>query len=113
VIPNDVYEAAKVDGATAWQRFWRITLPLLRPAILVALLFRTLDALRIFDLPAVLTQGANGTNTLSLHAYEELTQNRLVGLGSALSVITFVVVMTVSFLYIRCLGGNIRAVTEE
>ena len=113
VIPNDLYEAARVDGATAWQRFWRITLPLLRPAILVALLFRTLDALRIFDLPAVLTQGANGTNTLSLHAYEELTQNRLVGLGSALSVITFVVVMTVSFLYIRFLGGNIKAVTEE
>jgi multiple sugar transport system permease protein len=113
VIPDDVYEAAKVDGATPWQRFWRITLPLLKPAILVALLFRTLDALRIFDLPAVLTQGANGTNTLSLHAYDELTQNRLVGLGSALSVITFVVVMTVSFLYIRFVGGNIRAVTEE
>ena len=113
VIPNDVYEAAKVDGANAWQRFWRITLPLLKPAILVALLFRTLDALRIFDLPAVLTQGANGTNTLSLHAYDELTQNRLVGLGSALSVITFVVVMAVSFLYIRFVGGNIRQVTEE
>ena len=66
VIPNDVYDAAKVDGANAWQRFTRITLPLLKPAILVALIFRTLDALRIFDLPFVLTKGANGTNTLSL-----------------------------------------------
>jgi multiple sugar transport system permease protein len=113
VIPNDVYEAAKVDGATAWQRFWRITLPLLKPAILVALLFRTLDALRIFDLPAVLTQGAFGTNTLSLEAYRELTVNRLVGLGSALSVLTFVTIMIVSFLYIRFVGGNIRALTKE
>jgi multiple sugar transport system permease protein len=113
VIPDDVYDAAKVDGANAWQRFTRITLPLLRPAILVALLFRTLDALRVFDLPFGLTKGANGTTTLSLHAYQELTANRLVGLGSALSVITFVIVMTVSFIYIRFVGGNIRALAEE
>jgi multiple sugar transport system permease protein len=85
----------------------------LKPAILVALLFRTLDALRIFDLPKVLTDGANGTNTLSLHAYQELTANRLIGLGSALSVIVFLIVMVVSFLYIRFLGGNIRQLAEE
>jgi len=113
VIPDDVYDAAKVDGATAWQRFTRITLPLLRPAILVALIFRTLDALRVFDLPYVLTQGANDTTTLSLEAQQELTANRLIGLGSALSVLTFLIVMTVSFLYIRFVGGNIRALTEE
>jgi multiple sugar transport system permease protein len=113
VIPDDVYDAAKVDGANAWQRFWRITLPLLKPAILVALLFRTLDALRVFDLPFALTRGANGTNTLSLEAYTELTQNRLVGLGSAMSVLTFVIVMAVSFLYLRFVGGNIRALAEE
>jgi multiple sugar transport system permease protein len=113
VIPGELYEAAKVDGAAAWQRFVRITLPLLKPAILVALIFRTLDALRIFDLPAVLTQGAYGTNTLSLHAYQELTANRLIGLGSALSVLTFLVVMTVSLLYIRFVGGNIRSLTQE
>jgi trehalose/maltose transport system permease protein len=113
VIPNELYDAAKVDGATAWQRFQRITLPLLRPAILVALIFRTLDALRIFDLPFVLTQGANGTTTLSLLSYQQLTQNRLIGLGSALSVLTFVIVMAVSFLYIRLVGGNIRALAEE
>src|SRR5215212_7969683 len=112
-ISGEIYEAAKVDGATAWQRFTKITLPLLRPAILVALIFRTLDALRIFDLPFVLTKGSNGTETLSLLAYNTLTKDRLVGEGSALSVITFIVVMAVSFLYIRFIGGNIRALAEE
>jgi multiple sugar transport system permease protein len=113
VIPEDVYDAAKVDGATTLQRFRRITLPLLAPAILVALIFRTLDALRIFDLPYVLTRGANNTTTLSLLAHQELTTNRLIGYGSALSVLTFVIVMGVSFLYIRTLGGNIRSLVEE
>jgi multiple sugar transport system permease protein len=113
VIPGEVYEAARVDGATAWQRFTRITLPLLTPAILVALIFRTLDALRIFDLPYVLTKGAHDTNTLSLYAYQELQQNRIIGLGSALAVMTFLIVMVVSFLYIRFVGGNIRALAEE
>ena len=111
VIPGEVYEAARVDGATAWQRFMRITLPLLTPAILVALIFR--NALRIFDLPYVLTKGAHDTNTLSLYAYQELQQNRIIGLGSALSVMTFVIVMAVSFLYIRTVGGNIRSLAEE
>jgi multiple sugar transport system permease protein len=113
VIPDDVYDAAKVDGATTWQRFRRITVPLLMPAILVALIFRTLDALRIFDLPYVLTGGANGTTTLSLIAHQELTTNRLIGYGSALSVLTFVIVMAVSFIYIRTVGGNIKSLAEE
>jgi multiple sugar transport system permease protein len=113
VIPDDVYDAAKVDGATTWQRFRRITLPLLMPAVLVALIFRTLDALRIFDLPYVLTGGSNGTTTLSLIAHQELTANRLIGYGSALSVLTFVIVMAVSFLYIRTVGGNIKSLAEE
>jgi trehalose/maltose transport system permease protein len=113
VIPGDVYDSAKVDGATTWQRFRYVTLPLLRPAILVALIFRTLDALRIFDLPFVLTQGSNGTTSLSLYAYQQLTANRLIGPGSALAVLTFIIVMAVSFLYIRFVGGNIRALAEE
>src|ERR671921_921367 len=112
VIPSEIYEAAKVDGATAWQRFTRITLPLLMPAILVALIFRTLDALRIFDLPFVLTKGAFGTETLSLISYETFQQNRLVGEGSALAVLTFVIVMAVSFLYIRFIGGNLKTMAE-
>jgi multiple sugar transport system permease protein len=113
VIPDDVYDAAKVDGATTWQRFRRITIPLLMPAILVALIFRTLDALRIFDLPFVLTKGAHGTNTLSLISYETFSQNRLYGEGSALAILTFVIVMAVSFLYIRFVGGNLRGMAED
>src|SRR5215207_6219036 len=93
VIPGEIYEAAKVDGATAWQRFRRITLPLLMPALLVALIFRTLDALRIFDLPKVLTNGANGTTSLSLLAQRTFQENRLYGEGATISVLTFILVM--------------------
>jgi multiple sugar transport system permease protein len=113
VIPGEIYEAAKVDGATRWQRFQKITLPLLMPALLVALIFRTLDALRIFDLPFVLTKGAHGTNTLSLEAYQTFTANNIIGRGAALAVITFLIVMAVSFAYIRFVGGNIRGLAEE
>jgi multiple sugar transport system permease protein len=113
VIPGEVYEAAEVDGATTWQRFVKITLPLLTPAILVALIFRTLDALRIFDLPYVLTNGQFGTSTLSTIAQETFATNRLYGLGSAMAVITFIIVMTVSFSYIRFVGGNIRGLAED
>jgi multiple sugar transport system permease protein len=112
-IPGEIYEAAKVDGATMWQRFRKITLPLLTPAILVALIFRTLDALRIFDLPYILTKGANGTTTLSLIAERTFAENRIYGLGAALSILTFIVVMIVSFTYIRVVGGNIRGLAEE
>jgi len=113
VIPSEIYEAAKVDGATAWQRFRRITLPLLMPALLVALIFRTLDALRAFDLPKVLTNGANGTTTMSLIAQRTFQENRLYGEGAAYSIITFIIVMIVSFAYIRFVGGNIRGLTED
>jgi multiple sugar transport system permease protein len=112
-IPGEIYEAAKVDGATTWQRFRKITLPLLTPAILVALIFRTLDALRIFDLPYILTKGANGTTTLSLIAERTFAENRIYGLGAALSILTFIVVMIVSFTYIRVVGGNIRGLADE
>jgi multiple sugar transport system permease protein len=112
-IPAEIYEAAKVDGATTLQRFRRITLPLLMPALLVALIFRTLDALRIFDLPFVLTRGAFGTNTLSLISFQTFQQDRILGLGAAMAVITFLIVMAVSFAYIRLVGGNIRGLAEE
>src|ERR671921_2355219 len=113
VIPSEIYEAAKVDGATAWQRFTRITLPLLMPAILVALIFRTLDALRVLDLPFVLTNGKAGTSTLSTIAQETFASNRIYGLGSAMAVLTFLIVMAVSFIYIKTVGGNIRGLAEE
>jgi multiple sugar transport system permease protein len=113
VIPGEVYEAAKVDGASTWQRFQKITLPLLLPAILVALIFRTLDALRVFDLPYVLTGGQNGTSTLSTIAQEAFAANRLYGLGAAMAVLTFIVVMVVSFSYIRFVGGNLRGMGDD
>src|SRR6476620_2825005 len=113
VIPGEVYEAAEMDGAGTWQRFVKITLPLLTPAILVALIFRTLDALRIFDLPYVLTKGAHGTTTLSLIAQQTFAENRIYGLGAAYSILTFIVVMIVSFSYIRFVGGNLRGLAEE
>ncbi|WP_434971322.1 carbohydrate ABC transporter permease [Microbacterium sp. bgisy207] len=108
VIPADVFEAASIDGATRWQTFWRVTLPLLVPAISVAGMLRLLDTLRIFDLPFVLTRGANGTATMSIVAYDALRENRLTGEGSALSMLTFVVVMIVALFYIRFAGGNLR-----
>lgn len=113
VIPADIYEAAALDGTTRWQAFWQITLPLLQPAIALAAVFRLLDALRVFDLPFVLTRGANGTETLSMVAYQELRESRLIGEGSALSILTFITVMAVSLVYIRFAGGNIRSVTKE
>jgi multiple sugar transport system permease protein len=113
VIPGEIYEAAKVDGATVWQRFRKITLPLLMPALLVALIFRTLDALRVFDLPKVLNNGANGTTSLSLLAQRTFQENRLYGEGAAISIITFLLVMLISFAYIRLVGGNIRGMTED
>lgn len=90
-IPRDVYRAARVDGASQWQIFRRITLPLLKPAIAVAVLFRALDAFRVFDAVYVLTDGgpANTTETLSIYAYKTLMRSGDFGYGSALSVATF------------------------
>ena len=113
VISSETYEAAELDGASKWQTFVHITLPLLRPAIVLAAIFRTMDALRVFDLPFVLTRGANGTESMSMLAYGELRENRLVGEGSALSILAFLTVMVVSVIYIRVGGGNIRDVAKE
>jgi multiple sugar transport system permease protein len=111
IIPADVYEAAKVDGATAWQRFTRITLPLVKPALLVAVLFRTLDVLRIFDLPYILTQGANGTTTLSILVVNQIRQG--FNSAAALSTITFVFIFLVAFVFVRVLGANVIGTLES
>jgi len=105
VIPNDVYEAARVDGASAWQRFRLITLPLVRPALMVAVLFRTLDVLRIYDLPAILTNGSNGTSTLSILVVDQIRQG--FNSAAALSTITFLLIFLVAFLFVRFLGANV------
>jgi multiple sugar transport system permease protein len=107
-IPKDVYRAAAVDGASRTKTFFAITLPLLRPTIGVALIFRTLDAFRVFDAVYVLTDGgpANTTETLSIYAYKTLMRLGDFGYGSALAVVTFVCVMTVSVVYMRLLGAG-------
>jgi multiple sugar transport system permease protein len=107
IIPNELYEAAKVDGASTMQRFWRITMPLLRPAILVAVLFRMLDALRIFDLPQIMTRGANETTTLSILAYQEAIEKVRFHYGSALSVLTFLYIMICAFAFVKLLGTSV------
>jgi multiple sugar transport system permease protein len=105
VIPEDIYRASKVDGASAWKRFFHITLPLLKPVILITVLFRTLDTFRIFDVVYVLTGGgpANTTETLSLYAYKLYFQMLDFGYGSVVSVIIFVSIMTLSLVYLRLL----------
>ncbi|QNE13405.1 carbohydrate ABC transporter permease [Pseudarthrobacter sp. NBSH8] len=105
MIPADVYEAARVDGASAWQRFRLITLPLVRPALMVAILFRTLDALRMFDLPYILTQGANNTTTLSILVINQIRQG--FNSAAALSTITFIIIFLVAFIFVRFLGANV------
>jgi len=106
-IPEEVYEAGRVDGASAWQRFTRITLPLLRPAILVAMLFRTTDALRIYDLPAVMTRGAFGTETLSVLVQDFVIATPNPGFASTLSVLTFILVLGVGVLLVSVLGKEL------
>jgi multiple sugar transport system permease protein len=103
-IDSGLYEAAKIDGANAWQRFRRITLPLIRPAILVALLFRTLDAFRVFDTIFIMTRGAQDTESVSILGYNQLIGRLNLGLGSAVSVLIFVCVLIIAFLFVRILG---------
>jgi multiple sugar transport system permease protein len=109
MIPADLYEAARIDGATAWQQFRRVTLPLLRPAVLVALLFRTLDAFRVFDLVYVLTYGGPGdaTNTLQFYGYRTLMGESAIGYGSAIVTIVFLLAFAVSLVYIRVIGSSL------
>ena len=103
-IDDGLYEAAKVDGASAWQRFWKITLPLMKPAILVALLFRTLDAFRIFDNIFIMTGGAQDTQSVSILGYNQLIERLNLGLGSAVSVLIFLSVFLIAFLFIKGFG---------
>jgi ABC-type sugar transport system permease subunit len=111
-IDPSLYDAARMDGASDWRQFREITLPLLRPALLVAILFRALDAFRVFDVIYVLTGGGPGTSTepISLYTFNTLLQHLRFGYGSALSVIIFVVTFTLALLYIRLAG---RTLLEE
>jgi multiple sugar transport system permease protein len=109
-VPNDMQEAAMVDGATWWQRLWRVTLPNMKAAIMVALLFRTLDAFRIFDNVFVMTQGSNGTETVSLLAYRQTISRTEIGLGSAISVLLFLAVLLICFIFIKLFRTDLSKV---
>lgn len=108
-IPEELYEAASIDGATAWQKFRHITLPLVKPALLLALLFRTMDALRVFDLVFVMTQGgpADATNVLQFYGYKKSFAEGMIGYGSAISVAVFFISLLLSVAYIRLLSSRI------
>lgn len=105
-IDDGLYNAAKVDGASAWQRFTRITLPLMKPAILVALLFRTLDAFRIFDTIFIMTNGAQDTQSVSILGYQQLISRLNLGLGSAVSVLIFLCVLVIAVFFVKFLGAR-------
>ena len=114
-IDASLYEAAAVDGAGAGWRLRHITLPLLKPAILVTLIFRTLDAFRVFDLVYALTGGGPGTSTepVALYAFNALLQNLRFGYGSALSVVVFLITFGLAVIYIRVLGGDVLGVQAK
>ncbi|GMV49163.1 MAG: Trehalose transport system permease protein SugA [Nitrospirae bacterium] len=109
VIPDDLYDAARVDGAGMWQRFRHITLPLLKPALLLALLFRTMDAFRVFDLVFVMTQGGPGdaTQVLQFYGYQTLFAEGRLGYGSAVSVAVFLLILLLSLIYLRAIGSRL------
>jgi multiple sugar transport system permease protein len=104
LVPEDLLKAAKVDGATPWQRFTRVTLPLMKPAILVALLFRTLDSFRIFDSIFILTNGNNGTGAVSNLGYDNLFNALNLGIGSTISIFIFICVAIIAVIFILGFG---------
>jgi trehalose/maltose transport system permease protein len=106
LVPDDLLKAASMDGATGWQRFTKVIVPVMKPAILVALLFRTLDAFRIFDNIFVLTKGANDTSSVSMQAYNNLIRGLNLGIGSTMSVLIFLAVAIIAFIFIKLFGAS-------
>jgi multiple sugar transport system permease protein len=105
LVPEDLLKAASMDGANAWKRFWAITVPLIKPAILVALLFRTLDAFRVFDNIFILTSGANRTSSVSILAYNNLIRGLNLGIGSTMAVLIFITTGIIAFIFIKAFGA--------
>ncbi|WP_308203968.1 carbohydrate ABC transporter permease [Goodfellowiella coeruleoviolacea] len=104
LVPDDLLKAAAMDGASAWQRFTRVMVPVMKPAILVALLFRTLDAFRIFDNIFVLTSGAQDTASVSMQTYNNLIKGLNLGVGSTMSVLIFITVAIIAFVFVKVFG---------
>jgi len=105
LVPEDLLKAASMDGANPWKRFWMVTVPLIKPAILVALLFRTLDAFRVFDNIYVLTGGANQTSSVSMVAYNNLIRGLNLGIGSTMAVLIFITTGIIAFIFIKAFGA--------
>jgi len=108
MIPKSLYEAAEVDGASKWQQFWQITIPMLMPSIIVALIFRTITALQTFDIPYTMTKGGpgNATETLAMLIHKTTIDYLDVGYGSTLAVCMFVLSMFVTAFYLKRIGRN-------
>ena len=111
-IDEQVYEAAKVDGANRWQTFWRITLPMIRPVLVVAVLFRMLDAMRMFDLPYVLLGRLESGQTLSMLAQDAATKTNY-GMASSYSIVLFCYICLVAFVFIKLLGADVLGESAE
>jgi len=112
-VSEDMLEAAKVDGATWWQRLWKVILPNMRSAIMVAVLFRALDAYRIFDNIYVMTAGAQGTESISFLTYRQVIEQFQLGIGSALSVLLFLSVLLIAFLIVKIFRVDLAAARQE
>lgn len=112
-VSEDMIEAAKVDGATWWQRLWKVIIPNMRAAIMVAVLFRALDAYRIFDNIFVMTNGAQKTESISFLTYRQTIEQFQLGMGSALSVLLFLSVLLVAFLIVRLFKVDLAAARQE
>jgi multiple sugar transport system permease protein len=104
LVPEDLLKAAAMDGAGPWQRLTRVILPMMKPAILVALLFRTLDTFRVFDIIYILTRGSNGTESVSMLGYDNLFVGFNLGIGSAISVLIFLIVALFALVFVTLFG---------
>lgn len=112
-VPQEILEAAKVDGANKWQRLWKVIVPNMRAAIMVAVLFRALDAFRIFDNIYVMTRGAQGTESVSFVTYRQIIEQFELGMGSALSVLLFLSVLLIAFLLVKLFRVDLAAARRE
>ncbi len=113
LVPDELMRAASMDGATWWQRFTKVMLPVMKPAILVALLFRTLDSVRVFDNIYVLTAGANETSSVSMIAYNNLLRGLNLGIGSTMSVLIFLTVALIAFVFVKLFGTAAPGASDE
>ncbi|KAA2264111.1 sugar ABC transporter permease [Solihabitans fulvus] len=104
LVPEDLLKAAAMDGANGWQRFTKVMIPVMKPAILVALLFRTLDAFRIFDNIFILTSGAQNTSSVSMQTYNNLIKGLNLGIGATMAVLIFITVAIIAFVFVKLFG---------